>query len=161
MLGNKDIHILPYYDDARDLLPHIRRKDYLELKAAGRELRMRTKSLLRYIAQNSVEAVSVFYGKYLLACAGVFPEPKHNEAGSLWLLSTTWADKFPVAYYKACLMLRKRGLERFPAGLYTTTAENYTKALKLNERLGFRKVANVVIGDKPHIRYFLEGKNGR
>lgn len=156
MAVNNRLHILPYYNDRSKLLKHIRKKDLQELKSAFKEAGRKINSGFDDLAKNSVEAVSVFYDNTLLACGGVYPSAEQG-IGSIWLLSTKDAEKYPVSYYKACVKLIKMALKHFPRGLYTLTDSNYDQALEINKRLGFEHLNTIVVGGREHERYFLEG----
>ena len=152
--------ILRYYNDLQTLLKNIRKKDLNELNTVAGATNATPKSLLMRMIDNSIEPKSVFYGERLLLCAGqrVMVGQPDNQIGDIWLFSTKWADKYPLAYTKACKRLLDIERKRFRHGVYILTSSEYPEAMRLNEMIGLhRQDASVDINGVRFYVYFAEG----
>ena len=152
--------ILRYYNDLPTLLKNIRKKDLNELNTVAGAIKAMPKSLLMRMIDNSIEPKSVFYGERLLLCAGqrVMVGQPDNQIGDIWLFSTKWADKYPLAYTKACKRLLDIERKRFKHGVYIMTSSEYPEAMRLNEIIGLhRQDASADINGVRFYVYFAEG----
>ena len=152
--------ILRYYNDLPTLLKNIRKKDLNELNIVAGATKATPKSLLKRMIDNSIEPKSVFYGERLLLCAGqrVMVGQPDNQIGDIWLFSTKWADKYPLAYTKACKRLLDIERKRFKHGVYILTSSEYPEAMRLNEIIGLhRQDASADINGVRFYVYFAEG----
>ena len=152
--------ILRYYNDLQTLLKNIRKKDLNELNTVAGATNATPKSLLMRMIDNSIEPKSVFYGERLLLCAGqrVMVGQPDNQIGDIWLFSTKWADKYPLAYTKACKRLLDIERKRFRHGVYILTSSEYPEAMRLNEIIGLhRQDASADINGVRFYVYFAEG----
>ena len=152
--------ILRYYNDLQTLLKNIRKKDLNELNTVAGATNATPKSLLMRMIDNSIEPKSVFYGERLLLCAGqrVMVGQPDNQIGDIWLFSTKWADKYPLAYTKACKRLLDIERKRFKHGVYILTSSEYPEAMRLNEIIGLhRQDASADINGVRFYVYFAEG----
>ena len=152
--------ILRYYNDLPTLLKNIRKKDLNELNTVAGATKATPKSLLMRMIDNSIEPKSVFYGERLLLCAGqrVMVGQPDNQIGDIWLFSTNWADKYPLAYIKACKRLLDIERKRFRHGVYILTSSEYPEAMRLNEIIGLhRQDASADINGVRFYVYFAEG----
>lgn len=152
--------ILRYYNDLPTLLKNIRKKDLKELNTVAGAIKATPKSLLMRMIDNSIEPKSVFYGERLLLCAGqrVLEGQLDNQIGDIWLFSTKWADKYPLAYIKACKRLLDIERRRFGHGVYIMTSSEYPEAMRLNEIIGLhRQDASADINGVRFYVYFAEG----
>ena len=152
--------ILRYYNDLPTLLKNIRKKDLNELNTVAGATNATPKSLLMRMIDNSIEPKSVFYGERLLLCAGqrVMVGQPDNQIGDIWLFSTKWADKYPLAYIKACERLLDIERKRFRHGVYILTSSEYPEAMRLNEIIGLhRQDASADINGVRFYVYFAEG----
>ena len=152
--------ILRYYNDLQTLLKNIRKKDLNELNTVAGATNATPKSLLMRMIDNSIEPKSVFYGERLLLCAGqrVMVGQPDNQIGDIWLFSTKWADKYPLAYTKACKRLLDIERKRFRHGVYILTSSEYPEAMRLNEMIGLhRQDASADINGVRFYVYFAEG----
>lgn len=152
--------ILRYYNDLPTLLKNIRKKDLNELNTVAGAIKATPKSLLMRMIDNSIEPKSVFYGERLLLCAGqrVMVGQPDNQIGDIWLFSTKWADKYPLAYTKACKRLLDIERKRFKHGVYIMTSSEYPEAMRLNEIIGLhRQDASADINGVRFYVYFAEG----
>lgn len=152
--------ILRYYNDLPTLLKNIRKKDLKELNTVAGAIKATPKSLLMRMIDNSIEPKSVFYGERLLLCAGqrVLEGQPDHQIGDIWLFSTKWADKYPLAYTKACKRLLDIERRRFRHGVYIMTSSEYPEAMRLNEIIGLhRQDASADINGVRFYVYFAEG----
>lgn len=152
--------ILRYYNDLPTLLKNIRKKDLKELNTVAGAIKATPKSLLMRMIDNSIEPKSVFYGERLLLCAGqrVMVGQPDNQIGDIWLFSTKWADKYPLAYTKACKRLLDIERKRFKHGVYIMTSSEYPEAMRINEIIGLHKQnASADINGVRFYVYYAEG----
>lgn len=157
MAEDKELVILPYYRDKEALLKDIQEHDLKELKAACREHKKPINVYWADLIKKSTEAYSVFYHNKLLMCAGVSKSPLAGF-GVIWLMSTKHVKEFPKAYYKSCIKLKERALKLYPMGIFTITAANYEEALSINERVGFKTLGSIMVGNKEHYLCLLKGE---
>lgn len=147
--------ILRYYNDLPVLLKQMRAKDKAELMNTAVALGTMPKSLLYHMIDNSIEPKSAFYGNKLLLCAGqsVLSGQPDPLIGDIWLFSTKWVDKYPLAYTKACKALLDIERRRFKHGVYILTSSEYPGAMRINEIIGLHK--QDVSVDMNCVKYYL------
>lgn len=152
--------ILRYYNDLPVLLKQMRAKDKAELRNTAIAIGTTPKSLLYHMIDTSIEPKSAFYGNKLLLCAGqsVLKGQPDPLIGDIWLFSTKWADKYPLAYTKACKRLLDIERKRFKHGVYILTSSEYPEAMRINEIIGLHQQgASVDINGVRYYLYFAEG----
>lgn len=159
-MGTDKLAILRYYNDLPVLLKNIREKDLQELNTVAIAIKTTAKSLLMHMIDKSIEPKSAFYGEKLLLCAGqrVLTGQPDRQIGDIWLFSTKWADKYPLAYTKACKCLLDIERKRFKHGVYIMTSSEYPEAMRINEMIGLhRQDASADINGVRFYVYFAEG----
>lgn len=147
--------ILRYYNDLPVLLKQMRAKDKAELMNAAVASGTTPKSLLYHMIDTSIEPESAFYGNKLLFCCGqrALAGQPDRQIGDIWLLSTKWADKYPIAYTKACKAVLDKERKRFKHGVYILTSSEYPEAMRISEIIGLHK--QDVSADINTVRYYL------
>ena len=158
MAANKP-HLLPALDkDYQWLRDNLQEKDRKELNATLKFFHTYKKVFFYGLKNDYDNCYTGFYdNKIILGCGVRLRDDLPEGYGEVWLLTSKWAKTYPKAYFKLCAMAIRKGFERAPKALVLATMDEYTEAVSVNERLGFRKEHDsIIVNGKIFHRWILK-----